>query len=318
MNTTRLVADVGGTNSRVGLFDEASKTIDHIVEYRNTDFDGIEEVISRWLERLEAPAPSRACIAAAAPPDGDQITMINAGWSFSCRELADRFGLDQFLWLNDFQANAHALPHLGTADLEQVCAGKPGHSRTLATVGPGTGLGGATLQWVEGKPVAGDGEPGHAGLSPATDLEMEIFKLLLPQHGDIYAELLVSGSGLARLYQVVARVNGVNPEALSPPDVSRLALSGKDPLCVSALETFCALLGSACGDFILSNGAYAGLFIAGGIVPRMTDFLQRSEFLPRLRAKGAMTQRLKSVPVHIITEPYPGLIGAAHAPFQET
>jgi glucokinase len=318
VNNTRLVADVGGTNSRIGLFDETEQTIDNIVEYRNADFDCLEDVITRWLEELAAPAPTRGCIAAAAPPSGDQVNMINLGWSFSCRELATRFGLDQFLWLNDFQANAHALPYLGSDDLEPICTGNPGESRILATVGPGTGLGGATLHWIEGTYVASDSEPGHVGLSPATELEIEIFRLLLPDHGDIYAELLVSGTGLTRLYQAIARINGIKPEELSPPEVSQRAVNGQDPLCVATLETFCALLGSACGDFILSNGAYGGLYIAGGIIPRMTDFLRRSEFLPRLRAKGAMRRHLKSVPVSIITEPYPGLIGAAHAPIQES
>ena len=317
METTRLVADVGGTNCRVGLFNETSNTIGCIAEYRNRDYSCLEDVIGHWLAGLDAPAPTRGCIAAAAPPSGDRVNMINMGWSFSCRELANRFGLEQFLWLNDFQANAHALPHLGSDMLEPVCTGNPGEHRTLATVGPGTGLGGATLHWFDGIPVAGDGEPGHTGLSPATQLEIEIFKLLLQDHGDIYTELLVSGAGLARLYQAIAQLKGTRPEQLPPPEISRRALSAEDPLCVSALETFCALLGSACGDFILANGAYGGLFIAGGIVPRMTGFLQRSEFLSRMRAKGAMSQFLESVPVNIVTEPYPGLIGAAHAPLQE-
>lgn len=317
MNNTRLVADIGGTNSRIGLFDETGKTIDHIAEYRNADFDCLEDVITRWLEGFDGPAPTRGCVAAAAPPSGDQVKMINLGWSFSCRELAARFGLDQFLWLNDFQANAHALPYLGDDDLEPVCAGNPGEHRTLATVGPGTGLGGATLHWVGGEYVACNSEPGHVGLSPATELEIEIFRLLLPDHGDIYAELLVSGAGLARLYRAIARINGIKPEELTPPEISQRAVNGEDPLCKVTLETFCALLGSACGDFILSNGAYGGLYIAGGIVPRMTGFLRCSEFLPRLRAKGAMKQHLESVPVYVITEPYPGLIGAAHAPFHD-
>jgi glucokinase len=318
MNRTRLVADIGGTNSRIGLFDEDSKSIDQIAEYRNSDYDCLEDVISRWLNELDGPAPTRGCIAAAAPPSGDRVNMINLGWSFSCEELAARFGLQQFLWLNDFQANAHALPYLRGDDLQQVSAGCPGQSNTLATVGPGTGLGGATLRWADGIARACDAEPGHTGLSPASDLEIEIFKLLMPEFGDIYTELLVSGAGLARLYQTIARIEGASPAAFSPADVSQKALDGSDPICVLALETFCALLGSTCGDFVLSNGAYGGLYIAGGIIPRMTDFLRNSEFSARVIAKGAMQEQLEAVPVHIITEPHPGLIGAAHAPLQES
>lgn len=313
---TRVVADVGGTNTRLALFDEAREQFDSLAEFRNADHESLEQVIEHWLDSLNGALPSRACIAAAAPPSGDLIRMINIGWSFSCRELADHFGFSEFAWLNDFQANAHSLPHLRPDDLAVVHAGTITPQSPLATVGPGTGLGGATLRWVNGLPVAGDGEPGHAGLSPGSDLEMEIFRLLLPEYRNIYAELLVSGAGLARLYHVIARINGVEPTPLTPPEVSARALQGEDELCVTTLETFCALLGSACGDFVLSNGAYGGLFIAGGIVPRMVPFLRESDFLQRFRDKGAMEPHLSAVPVQVITTGQPGLIGAAHAPLQ--
>jgi glucokinase len=312
----RMVADVGGTNCRIALFDERSGKFHALAEYHNSDFDCLEQILDTWLAQLEEEPPTRACIAAAAPPGGDQVNMINIGWSFSCRELARRFGLSELTWLNDFQANAHSLPHLGAADLERIQAGQEGQPDTLATVGPGTGLGGATLRWIAGVPVACDSEPGHTGLSPVTDLELEIFRALLPEYGEIQAELLVSGSGLARLYRTIAELNGAAPEDLSPADVSTRALAGSDQLCIVALQTFCALLGSACGDYVLSNGAYGGLFIAGGIVPRMTEFLHRSDFLRRFQAKGAMQEHLAAVPVHVITAAHPGLVGAANAPLQ--
>jgi glucokinase len=313
---TRLVADVGGTNSRLALFDEARGEFRELAQFSNADFDRFEDVITRWLGTLGEAAPMRACIAAAAPPAGDRVSMVNIGWSFSCRELAARFGFHELAWLNDFQANAHALPHLGAGDVQQLHPGGETPNRTLATVGPGTGLGGATLRWVDGVPIAGEAEPGHAGLSPGSDLELEIFRRLLPDYGDIYAELLVSGAGLARLHTVIAAINGVSGPALTPPEVSYRALSGEDELCVMALQTFCALLGSVCGDFVLSNGAYGGLYIAGGIVPRMIPFLKDSEFLLRFRNKGAMSQHLAQVPIYVITTAQPGLIGAAHAPLQ--
>ncbi len=185
MSIKRLVADVGGTNTRIGLFDETHGKLERVVGYRNRDFAGLEDIVAAWLEELPCAAPSRACIAVAAPPSGDEVRMVNIGWSFSRRALAQRFGLEQLLWINDFQANAYALPFLDGAGLEPLNVGNPGDHRTLATVGPGTGLGGATLHWIEGRPVVGDGEPGHAGLSPANELELEIFRLLLPEYGDI-------------------------------------------------------------------------------------------------------------------------------------
>ncbi|QFU77479.1 glucokinase [Halioglobus maricola] len=317
MSNKRLVADVGGTNSRIGIYDADSDTFSAISSYSNRDFTSFEDIVERWLSDLEEERPSQACIAAAAPPTEDRINMINIGWDFSCRDLADRFLFTQCGWLNDFQANSHALPYLASHDLEQIQAGDIQRERLpLAVVGPGTGLGGGSLLWSGDKPVASNAEPGHAGLSPATELELEIFSLLLPRHGNIYTELFVCGAGLARLYGAIAEINGHTPETLSPADISGRALDGSDPLCVTALKTFCAMLGSTCGDFVLSNGAYGGLFIAGGIIPRMIPFLRQSSFLDRFSAKGAMGEYLARVPVQVITTDHPGLIGAAHAPLE--
>lgn len=317
MKTKRLVADVGGTNTRLALFDESDGEFSALATFSNREFDSLEAVLDQWLASLDEPSPERGCIAVAAPPSGDQVSMINIGWAFSCNTLARRFGLRQFTCLNDFEANAHALPYLQGDDLEEIYAGREGGHTTLATVGPGTGLGGSTLQWVNGVAVARASEPGHASLAPVTDLEFEIFRALLPTYGDIYVELLVSGAGLARLYEVISQVQGRTPEALTPAQVSQRAAAGEDATCEQALHTFCDLLGSTCGDFVLSNGAYGGLFIAGGIVPRVVPFLRQSDFLQRFRAKGAMRKHLEIVPVHVITTDHPGLIGAAHAPLQE-
>jgi glucokinase len=240
--------------------------------------------------------------------------MSNIDWSFSCRELASRFGFRNLLRLNDFEANAYALPHLADSDRQQLYPGKAHQAGRLATVGPGTGLGGAFLDWYDGTARSFSCEPGHMGLAPGNELELDIFRLLLPRHGNVHAELLVSGPGLVRLYEVLAEIRGERARTLAPADVSRLALAGEDKLCVLALETFCALLGSACGDFLLANGSYGGLYLAGGIVPRLTGFIVDSAFHQRMIGKGAMRETLASVPVYVITTAQPGLIGAAHAP----
>ena len=263
---TRLVADVGGTNTRMAVFDPAANQFRQICTYLNRDHTGFENIIAQWLEALDEPPPQNCCIAAAAPPAGDQVTMINIGWSFSCRALASRFGFSQIGWLNDFQANAHALPHLAETETELLHIGRSGGGK-LATMGPGTGLGGATLDWVDGLPHACDAEPGHAGLSPATALELELFRRLLPRYGNIYAELLISGAGLQRLHQTLSEIEGKTADQLSPADISKRALQGTDDLCVLALNTFCALLGSACGDFVLSTVLTPGCTWPGALSP---------------------------------------------------
>ena len=314
-HSTRLVADVGGTNTRLALFDPVADEFRALAVFINREHQRLEDIIRSWLESLAEPAPTSCCIAVAAPPSADRVTMVNMDWSFSCRELAAHFGFAQLRQLNDFESNAYALPHLCAGDRELLHPGiRDGSDGKLATMGPGTGLGGATLEMIAGAPHASACEPGHMGLAPATELELELLRLLLPRHGEIHAEFLVSGPGLQRLYLALAEIRDEAVAHRTPADITNRALQLQDELCALALHTFCGLLGSVCGDFVLANGAYAGLYLAGGIIPRMIPFLQQSTFTQRFRGKGAMCEHLDAVPLYAITTAQPGLIGAAYAP----
>ena len=310
----RLVADIGGTNTRLALHSTESGDFTELRLYRNRDYAGPGDIIASWLGEHSGPTPRNCCIAVAAPPGDDLVKMSNIDWVFSCRELAERFGFERMKRLNDFEANAYALPHLGEGDYTVLHAGDARANHKLAVMGPGTGLGGATLERLNGQPTATSCEPGHTGLSPASQEELEIFSRLLPE-GEIYTERLVSGPGLILLYQLLADIRQLEQAATSPDQVSALALEQQDDLGVAAMDIFCGLLGSACGDFVLDNGAYGGLYLAGGILPRMVDFLRASSFHRRFCDKGAMRAQLQRVPIYLITEPQPGLLGAAHAPF---
>jgi len=316
IHETRMVADVGGTNTRIALFDPAAGELRALKVFKNRDYSLFEDVVSAWLGNLDEPAPRQCCIAVAAPPSRDLVKMSNMNWSFSCSELARRHGFRRLVRINDFESNAYALPHLDSEQLILLQRGDVnGTSPTLAVVGPGTGLGGAFLiQMPNGERHAQACEPGHSSLSPVTELEMELFALLLARHDYIYTELLVSGPGLLRLYQALADIRGTGAEASQPAEISRRAVAGTDELSTLALNTFCGLLGSACGDFLLNTGSYGGLYLAGGILPGMASFLKASPFLQRLQAKGAMRDQLAGVPVQIISGGHPGLIGAAYAP----
>jgi glucokinase len=314
MTATRLVADIGGTNTRIALFNAATGDLQSVSNYINREFDHLEEVIQHWLENLPGPAPVEACIAVAAPPTADRVEMINMNWSFSGREIAARYGLERFRLINDFEANAYSLPYLASTDSTVIHEGVNDGRGILATVGPGTGLGGATVQRSGGQFIARAAEPGHMGLSPVTEIEQELFKYLLPKFGNVYAELLVSGPGLQRLYQTLADIKGLAVDPCSAAEISNRAITASDPLCVEALNILSSLLGSVCGDFVLANGAYSGLYLAGGIVPQMIPFLENSQFHSRFVEKGAMVDNLQGVPVHVITTANPGLIGAANAP----
>lgn len=312
--STRLVADIGGTNTRLALFDPDSDTLRATGQYVNREHDSLGDIIEAWLADLGEPPPRECCLAVAAPPPfDDDVTMLNIDWRFSQRALSERFGFSRLRCINDFEGNAYALPFLGDRDLETLHAGDPAGGK-LATVGPGTGLGGATLDTRGPVPLACASEPGHMGLSPATELELSLFGYLRQEHGEVYAELLLSGPGLARLHRSIAAVRGRTVEDLAPEAISAKALAGDCDLCVDTLQTFCALLGSACGDFVLANGAYGGLYVAGGIAPGMVEFLRASPFAQRFREKGKMAGLLARVPLHVVTCKTTGLLGAAHAP----
>ncbi|MAT92594.1 MAG: glucokinase [Halioglobus sp.] len=312
--STRLVGDIGGTNTRLALFDPASGELSARRAYNNREHAGLEAIIAAWLDDLPGPVPAQCCLAVAAPPFRDRVRMLNIDWSFSASELAARFGFAQLRCINDFEGNAFALPHLGAAELHALRAGLDPDCRKLAVLGPGTGLGGATLEFCQQTPVACASEPGHMGLAAANELELALFAALLPRHGEVHAELLLSGPGLARLYRALAEVRGQPVQDLTPAQVSSAALAGESPLCAEAVAVFCALLGSAGGDYVLATGSYGGLYLAGGIVPRILPLLENSEFCARFQAKGDMAPHLARVPLFAVTSPDTGLIGAAHTP----
>ncbi|MDO8860253.1 glucokinase [Haliea sp. E1-2-M8] len=309
----RLVADVGGTNTRIALFDPTEPRLLAVTRYRNGDFTGLEAVVTRWLDDFPEARPLEACIAVAAPPAGDFARMSNCNWSFRGSELAARFGWNRVRLLNDFQANAFALPWLQPGDCYEIHPGTTLYPR-LAVLGPGTGLGGAVLDTSAQPHRAVPCEPGHMALAPQGLLELELWRVLMHQHGRIYTELLLSGPGLGRIYQALALVQGTTAEPLQSEEISTRALSGADALCTATLHRFCALLGVASADFILASGAFGGLFLAGGILPTFPEFLQLSDFHPRFTDRGPMHGHLERMPVRVITHAQPGLLGAAHAP----
>ncbi|MCB1843030.1 MAG: glucokinase [Halioglobus sp.] len=309
-----MVGDVGGTNTRLALFAEDPGELLAVASYNNRDFRGLADVIATWLEALDAPRPTAGCLAIAAPPFGDTVSMLNIDWSFSLSDLASKFGFRQLRGINDFEGIAYSLPYLGPQEAQVLRASGEAPAGKLATVGPGTGLGGATLALYGDTPVANASEPGHMGLAPATLLELELFRALLPEFGEVYAELLLSGPGLQRLHHCLGEVLGEPAPVLSPGEISALGVRGESALCTQTLELFCGLLGSVCGDYVLATGSYGGLYLAGGIVPRMVDFVGNSSFAARFDAKGQMAGYLGRVPLFAITHGNPGLLGAAHAP----
>ena len=306
----RLVADVGGTNVRLALFDENIGKLSDLQTRNCSEYPNFADAISSYLETVKA-KPERACFAIAAIINGDWVEMTNAPWQFSCSALANQFGLQSLALINDFEAIARSLPNLAAAQLVSLTPALSFQDYDLIAIGPGTGLGGALLR--KNQEVVAC-EPGHAGLSPATELELELFRVLQKEAGEVYSELLLSGPGLERLYRALAQLNGVKAESLAAHQISERAVAATDPQCQQALDTFCALLGSAAGNFAVSSGCYGGCYLSGGILPRFVDYLQQSSFRQRFANKGAMRATLEQVAIAVIVEPNPGLLGAASYP----
>lgn len=313
----RLVADVGGTNSRVALFNPADGSLHALRDYRNADHSDFGAVLETWFQDARAASPEAACIAVAAPPSGDTARMSNINWVLHGPQLARQFGIGRLRLINDFQANAFALPQLRREDCYTLQQGDTAVPRRLAVLGPGTGLGGAVLEMRASGPHVIPCEPGQMDIAPRDALQAALWTVLQRQHPRIYAELLLSGAGLQRLYRALGVVEGRATHNLEAAGITTAGLAGSDPLCVAALEQFCALLGAACANFLLANGCYEALYLAGGILPRMLAFLQDSPFLARFHDTGPLQATLQRTAVNVITHRHPGLLGAGYAPLAD-
>ena len=330
-----LVGDIGGTNARFALADLSSPGVE-LLESKslpNADFASIQHAIEHYLAGVDA-RPARAALAVACPVGDDEIRLTNRAWSFSRSELQRTLGLDELRMLNDFGAVAWAVPALEREHLVTLHGPSTGSGQAAAplrgpvsVLGPGTGLGVALLvgSHEHGWHVV-ETEGGHVGFSPVGDEERAISAWLTAKHGRTSTERLVCGKGISEI-DAVLRGAGVLPSKLGtlpgdgslhetglrdPADIVTAALEGHDVASRRTLARFCSVLGSVAGDCALIHGART-VVIAGGIVPRFIPFLRSSQFRERFLAKGRMAALLESVPIHVITHPNPGLLGAATA-----
>jgi glucokinase len=306
-----LVADVGGTRARFALLDAAG-ALGPASELTVADFATPLAAIRSFLAGAGEPRLAAAALAIAAPVQGEVVSLTNATWSFDRAELKAALGLDELLLLNDFTALALALPALETSELRQVGGGAARPEAPKALLGPGTGLGVSGLlrhgeAWV---PLAGEG--GHVTLVAADEREAAIIALARREWSHVSAERLVSGSGLPLLHRLVAQVDGraVSAGTGTAAQIVAGALSG-EASCTATIEVFCSLLGTLAGNLVLTLGAEGGLYIGGGIVPRLGHLFETSLFRQRFEAKGRYQSFLASVPAYVILAPSPALRGAA-------
>ena len=315
----RLLADVGGTHVRLGWQGADGAAIEHVHTLACDVHRDLGECLQGYLAglaRLGAQRPVQAALGVATAVLGDQVRLTNRDWAFSAAGLREQLDLQRLVVLNDFTALALAIPALPEPDFWHVGGPEQGAAAPLAVIGPGTGLGVSGLvpqaqqQW-----IALQTEGGHVALAPQTERESALLALLRRRFGRASAERVLSGPGLVNLVQALAELDAAPPEpAPKPAEVLSRALAG-EPRCAEALSLFCAFLGDVAGDLVLSLGARGGVYIGGGIVPRLgRERFMRSDFRARFEAKGRLAGYMHAVPSHVIAsqEP-PALLGASRA-----
>lgn len=312
-----LVGDVGGTNARFGLADPETCVVTHQSVRQTAAFANIDEAIRDYLATDAAGfKPRRAAIAVACPVGSDQIRLTNNHWQFSTSALRDSLGWSDLKMLNDFTAQALAIPHLPASDISRVGPDVAVASPApIAVLGPGTGLGvSGLIPNGHGGWVALSGEGGHVGVVVENEQEVEIMRLAWKAFGRTSLERLVCGSGLVFLYNALAQIRGEQADTQDVSEIVRRGLSGESPLAIETLNQFCAFLGCFAGDVALILGARGGVYIAGGVIPRFGDFFAASPFRARFENKGRFNDYTSAIPTFVIApHENPALIGAASA-----
>jgi glucokinase len=298
-----LVADIGGTNTRCAV-GGAEGALAHVATFRNREHPGLGELLAGYLAGLPAGVrPRRAALAVAAPIQGRRVRMINLDWEFSTDDLATRLGLADVRVLNDFTALAWSLPVLGPADLVQVGGTTARPRAAKVVIGPGTGLGAAGLVPVEPDGwVAVPGEGGHATLPAGDDAEADLIRRARDRYGHCSAERLIAGPGMAVVHELL------HGATLTPEAITTAAAAG-DAAALATVTTCFRLLGTVAGNLALAFGAFGGVYIGGGVVPRQVELFARSGFRERFEAKGRYREYLAPIPVYVIVARYPALAG---------
>jgi glucokinase len=305
-----LIADIGATNTRCALLDSSGRIL-AVEKFTNDDFGGLEEILHAYLGRRRADdRPKRAALGVAAPILGDKVEFINRTWAFSQQQLEKELGLSGLLVVNDFAAVAWALPKLTGSQARQVGRGTPVPQTPLAVLGPGSGLGVSSIVPSDDGWAVAHGEGGHVTLAATTDEEASVIDLLRMEYGHCSAERLLSGPGLVNLYQTLAQLAGRPraPATLTPAEVTAEAEKG-EALAVQTREMFFALLGNVAGNLALTVGARGGVYIAGGIIPKVLESFAVSRFRERFEAKGRYRWYMERIPTYAITEPLPAFLG---------
>lgn len=314
-----IAADVGGTHVRIGLVHGSGDpahpvTVLAYEKYACAQYPSLTEIIRDFLHHHTRGSVRRGVIASAGFPleDGTVIT-ANLPWPLSPRETGKQLGFADLRLVNDFEAVAHAAAHVDASEVLQLTG--PATATTQAPIlilGPGTGLGAAVWIPTAQRPVVLPTEAGQAALTPGNDIEMALLAHMLKSRSHVSTEYALSGPGLMNLHAALCVLRGAQATYQTPGEITQAAIAGTDPLARESLEIFCGLLGSTVGDMALLYGAQGGVYLAGGILPHIREFLVGSTFVERFLNKGPMRTALERIPVRLVEHGQLGVLGAAN------
>jgi glucokinase len=303
-----LFADIGGTNARFAILSDAHAELRHFETVETRNHPTIEDALERGVMNRTSVRPRSMVFAVAGPIREERTQLTNCPWVVVPRDLIAAFDLDHVILFNDFEALALALPGLGAADLVAVGDRLPGDEGTKVVIGPGTGLGAAGLihaahMWV---PVPGEG--GHVDLAPVTERDRQIWPYIERTGERVSGETVVCGSGMLRLYRAIAAADGVPPVCTTPAEVTAAADAG-DPMAVETLELFAVHLGRVAGNLALAFLAKGGVYLAGGIAPRIASVLKSGAFRAAFEDKWPHEDLMRGMATAIVTHERPALAG---------
>lgn len=300
-----LLADIGGTNTRCATLLPGGQ-LSGKRYYRNADFDGLPALLADYLDRTSpGQRAETAALAVAGPVSGSQVRMLNIDWAFSSASLCAELGLARVELINDFAALAHALPALGPDDLAGAGGGSADPLGNRVVLGPGTGLGVAGLVLGRSAWHAVSGEGGHVSMAASSPREAELIAETERRYGHCSAERLISGAGLILIHEFL------HGETVRDAAELGARIDRGDARAVASIELLFELLGGVAGNLALTFGAFGGVYIGGGIVPRYLDIFLDSGFRRRFEAKGRYAGYLARVPAWVITAADPTLLGLA-------
>ncbi|MGF1619957.1 MAG: glucokinase [Rhodomicrobiaceae bacterium] len=303
-----LLADVGGTKARFAWL--VAGRLGEVTSLSVAEYSGFEDALGAFMSsRPEGAAIGDALLAVAGPVQDRSVTLTNSGWYIDADDLCRQFGFERVELINDHAALALSLPHFTSADVRPLGQGHPRPDAPAAVVGPGTGLGVAALIHKGGLEGVLQTEGGHVTFAGADRREDAVIQFLRDRTRHVSAERILSGPGLVNLYEAISAVDGLIGPPRTASEITAAAVARSCPLSQATLSMFSAMLGTFAGNVALTFGARGGVYIAGGIAPKIADYLSRSPFRDRFEAKGRFRSYLAAVPSYVITRQDPAFAG---------